>query len=485
MNVIQASPARARTLAGIALVLVGLTIWAVRHVLSSVQIVRGHGTQFATIYALAFAMLVWQTVLYTLERPKKVTARQQERLDRLVVAVPVPVYNEDPGYLAKCLASVLNQERLPQIVYVVDDGSSVDYGGLRTWFLDECFARGVAGYWKRTHNQGKRHAQGHAVRALTGEGIDVYVTVDSDANLAPDAIHELLKPLASPKVQCVAGVVLAENNRKNLLTRFTDLWFVTGQLVDRSAMSTMGAVLVNSGVLAAYRAALVEENLDGYLNETFFGRKVEFSDDSMLTIYALARGKAVQQPTAFAFTAMPEKLSHHVRQYVRWMRGAFIRSWWRFKYLPLNSYAYWGHLIAWTQMVLSTVVFGVLFVVRPAIDHRIMPTLILIPVLVGYAQALRYLSFRRSDEPLWSQVLTFLISPVAMLWAFFVLRAVRWYGMATCWSALEKPNSWGTRQNGVEVATGGPLTASQGVPGPREPEVATSLGYVPLEDLMR
>jgi hypothetical protein len=39
-----------------------------------------------------------------------------------------------------------------------------------------------------------------------------------------------------------------------------------------------------------------------------------------------------------------------------------------------------------------------------------------------------------------------------MLWSFFVLRIVRWYAMATCWSALEKPSSWGTRQNGVEVA---------------------------------
>jgi hyaluronan synthase len=439
-------------LLGAAIVFAALTVWAIRHALSALTIVEGRSVQFATIYMLAFVLLLWQTVLYTLEQPKKVTPRQAEQLNRLRVAVPVPVYNEDPGYLIKCLTSILTQDRLPQIVYVVDDGSTVDYADVEEWFFLKAAHVGVEAYWARTENGGKRHAQGHAVRALEGRGVDIYVTVDSDANLAPDAIEELLKPLADPKVQSVAGIVLAENNRKNLLTRFTDLWFVTGQLVDRSAMSTMGGVLVNSGVLAAYRAEVVEDNLDGYLNETFYGKSVEFSDDSMLTIYALQRGKAVQQPTAYAFTAMPENLSHHLRQYTRWMRGAFIRTWWRFKYLPMNNYAFWGHLIGWVQMMLSTVIFAVLFIYHPAVTHRILPELILIPVLVGYGQALRYLSFRRSDESLASQLLTYVLSPVAMLWSFFVLRIVRWYAMATCWSALEKPSSWGTRQNGVEVA---------------------------------
>jgi hypothetical protein len=39
---------------------------------------------------------------------------------------------------------------------------------------------------------------------------------------------------------------------------------------------------------------------------------------------------------------------------------------------------------------------------------------------------------------------------VATLWAFFVLRAVRWYGMATC-----RRTGWGTRRT-VEVALAEP-----------------------------
>lgn len=379
-------------------------------------------------------------------------------LNALRVTIPVPLYNEAPEYIRKCLESILAQTRLPQWVYVVDDGSTVDYEDVREWFLEAAHCAGFLATWQRVSHGGKRQGQGYAVRA-SGSMTDIYVTIDSDANLAPDAIEELLMPLVDPRVQSVAGIVLAENNRKNLLTRMTDLWFVVGQLVDRSAASTMGAVLVNSGVLAAYRAALVIDNLDGYLNETFFGRRIEFSDDSMLTIFALEKGRAVQQPSAFAFTVMPENLSHHLRQYVRWMRGAFIRTWWRFRYLPMTRYAYWAHLLGWVQMILSTTIFMVLFVIWPTLSLSFNPVLFLIPILVGYGQSLRYLSFRRSDESMKSQLLTFALSPIATVWAFFILRLVRWYAIATCLRT-----GWGTRADGIEIgASASPETPEAGL----------------------
>jgi len=447
---LSASRRTLRILTGAGLTLGAVSVWAFRHVASSISTWQGHGGRFATIYTLAFVILVWQVCLYSLERPKKVTPRQARQLDKLFCTVPVPLFNEAPEYIRACLESILAQSRRPQWVFVVDDGSTVDYTVIEAWFLTTARQAGVKATWLRTENGGKRQAQGHVVRA-TADVTDVYITVDSDANLATNAVEELLKPLADARAQSVAGIVLAENNRKNLLTRFTDLWFVTGQLVDRSAASTMGAVLVNSGVLAAYRAALVVDNLDGYLNESFFGRRIEFSDDSMLTIYALERGRCVQQPSAFAFTAMPETLSHHVRQMLRWDRGAFIRSWWRFKYLKLDGYAYWGHFFGWVQMALSSTIFLVLFVVWPVESLTFNPLLLLIPVLVGYGQSLRYLSFRRTDEPAWSQLLTFALAPVATLWSFFVLRALRWYAIATCLKT-----GWGTRGDGVEVGLGGP-----------------------------
>jgi hyaluronan synthase len=425
--------------------IVGCTAWAIRRAYSIETALIGQGTQFAFIFTLAFLALVWQMILCNLERPWKVTRTQSGALRKLRVLVHVPVYNEDPTYLRRCLASILDQSRQDFIfISVTDDGSAVDYAATRVAFEAEAAAAGIPVEWVRTVNQGKRHAQGIAIRAHPD--VDIFVTVDSDTILDPRAIEEGLKPFADPKNFSVAGVILPFNNQKNLLTRIIDMWWTPSQLTDRSSLSTMGAVLVNSGVLAFYRAQLLRDNLDGYLNETFFGRAVEFSDDSILTLYALRLGRAVQQPTAFAFTAMPENLSHHFRQYVRWMRGAMIRTGWRFKYLSPRHYAYWSHFIGWVQWLLATSLLWALFVIRPAMTHHFPWTLYLIPILIAYGQGLRYFTVRRSDQSRWSQLATYMLTPLTALWVYFVLRAIRWYGMATCMKT-----GWGTRAQ-VEVS---------------------------------
>ena len=154
---------------------------------------------------------------------------------------------------------------------------------------------------------------------------------------------------------------------------------------------------MNSGPLAAYRAAVVRDNLDSYLNETFLGRAVAFPDDSMLTLFAQLAGRTVQQPTAVVLSAMPETVSHYLRQYVRRMRGSFIRSWWRFRYLPMRRVAFWLHAATWLQMVTSTLLFGCLFILAPATATVVTPVLLVVPLTIGLAQGLRYLTVVRCE----------------------------------------------------------------------------------------
>jgi hyaluronan synthase len=114
------------------------------------------------------------------------------------------------------------------------------------------------------------------------------------------------------------------------------------------------------------------------------------------------------------------------------------------------------HFAGWVNFVLSTIVFATLFVLRPAIDRRLIPSLLVIPVLVGYATALKYLLISRNDEPLSSQLSTFLLAPIAFLWSFLVLRPLRLYAIATCLST-----GWGTRAGGVEVTGAAPRHIKQ------------------------
>ena len=100
---------------------------------------------------------------------------------------------------------------------------------------------------------------------------------------------------------------------------------------------------------------------------------------------------------------------------------------------------------------MSTGVFIALFAVEPAVTcSALSPWLLVVPILIAYIQGLRYLSFRRTDVSTWSQIATWLLTPLAAVWMLFVLRPVRWYAMATCMRT-----GWGTRQHGVEVELAG------------------------------
>lgn len=430
-----------------------LAAWAVRHIYTMVNFTHGYGTQLTLVFAFAFVVLIWQMLLACLERPYTTTPEQQAGLDKLHMVINVPVCNEDEPALKDCLQSIFEQTRKIDLVHVVVNGpNKVDYSELEPWAVRTARAYGVELHWTTQSRAGKRGAQDRTAEEYLHPE-DIFVTIDSDVYLDAHAVEEALKPFTSEKVKSVAGIILTMNTRANLLARLTDLWIVVCQLVDRSSFSAMGQVIVNSGAFALYRGEVILGGLDGYTHETFFGQGVQISDDSLLTIYALRRGRCVQQPTAFAFTLMPENFSHHFRQQLRWMRGAFIRSWWRFKYLPVKSYAFWGHGLRWVQVVCATFAFSVLFIYMPAKYHVVIPWLLVIPLLIGYGQALRYLVIWRSDESFWYRFGTYLMEPLVALWAFFVLRFVRYYSMATC-----RRTGWGTRQE-VEVGVSHEATA--------------------------
>lgn len=448
--------------AALAVLAVGLTAYGAR-AYAHVAGVPVPQAQWA--WAPLAVILAAQTTLYCLERPHRASPDAQRALDGLHVAVLMPVYNEDTGYLRSALHSLLAQRRRPDSVHVVDDGSDVDYEAVRTWWCAAARDAGITTTWQHVPHAGKRNAQVSA--AARCPGADVLLTIDSDAHLAPDAVHEVLQPLADPRVQVVAGVVLAHNNRNGLLSRVTDLWYVTSQLVDRSALSPLGGVMVASGSLAAYRAELLRDHVDAYLGETFLGRRVAFSDDSLLTLYGLMRGRVVQQPTAVVFSAMPEKVGHHLRQYLRWMRGSTIRALWRVRYLRPTHPAYLAQLLRWFQQVASTALLVSLALHHLHTGTRPPAVLCLVPLVIVAAQTLRYLTVARSDQSLRSQLATWSLTPLALLWSWTVLRAVRLYGLLTCMRT-----GWGTRTDGAEVT----LAQVAPAPGTTTPVAATPAG---------
>ncbi len=440
----RAQLSRGRVVFAIILILAGVTAWLIRHI---VQLHGAEAGTLALVWLVSFGSIAWTNLLAVLERTYRATPQQASELDKLKVAVLIPAYNEDPALLQACIRSLLIQSRLPNYIEVVDDGSADNYKEVRLWLSEILQRRNIPIRWTRTENGGKRHAQAIGIRN-TPEA-DIYLTLDSDTVLDPEAIRNGLLPFADSKIQSVAGICLPINVNENLLTRFTGLWETVWQLVERSAQSTMNCVTVNSGILAFYRAATIRSNLAPYLSETFFGRQVKFSDDSLMTLYALVEGKTVQQPNSIAFSAVPNRYSHHIRRYIRWMRGSFIRSFWRFKYLPLTSYIYWLHLFRWIQFALSVVVIVYLGMTGVLFNAETLPYLLLVPVMIAYIQSLRYFIIKRNDETFIQQFVTFLTAPIAMLWLLTVMRLVKYYAYLTVFKT-----GWGTRKQ-IEIGISG------------------------------
>lgn len=415
-------PRAALWLAGVGLM---LAVFSVRHVWFIVAFRQER--VMTVIWLLFFLITGFQWIVSWMERPFTTDESQQEELDRLWVTVCVPIFNEDPEVLDRVLYSLFSQTRLPNKVEVVDDGSKVDYHEIRSWW-EERHPPEVEFSWVRQSNTGKKLAQARTFRQV---GADIVVTVDSDTVLEQRALAEGLKPFADPRVQSVAGLELAWNHDWNLMTRLNSTRQLVWQLVTCSSQSVIkGNVLVNRGTYALYRGQLIRDVLPGYLGESFWGRPIRLGDDTFLTTLALCRGRAVQQPSAVCLTMYPENLSHHIRQWTRWMRGTTLRTFWRIRYLRVTSWG-WLYTIINLWLFLGSLSLTGLFIALWPRSASYAQALVAATIIWSWALGIRMLVVRRSDQTTLARLGAAMLAPAAALWVLAVLRFVRVYGTFT------------------------------------------------------
>lgn len=229
--------------------------------------------------AVALVLVLAKTVLHW-GADDAIPASRAERTatDGLNLAVAVPCYNEDPELLKRTLRSMIDQNRRPASVTVVDDGStdSIALVEARRW--DHAFR--CAGIdltiISFPENRGKRHG---LVAALDAHPeADVLLGVDSDSILQPTAIAEGIAGLADPRVMVSTGMVLPSNYDTNVLTRMQDVRYASAFLFDRAALSSVGSVLCACGTIAFYRASMMRKYRDDFVNQRFFGKPAVLGD---------------------------------------------------------------------------------------------------------------------------------------------------------------------------------------------------------------
>lgn len=407
----------------------------------------GHAPYWVLMPAWALTFGASATTLFVswFDRPYRSSPRKQRLLDGMNVVVAIPVYNEDPVLLDRCIWSLVNSSRPPQCAHAVFDGPSGDYSAVqRHW--ERYLGRTRVQFTRLPRNMGKKRAQS-AVFTSHPEA-DIFVTVDSDTTLEHRAIEEGLKPFADPRVASVAGIEEIYNKWANWLTLICSVRNTVSQLVAWSTQSVFGDILINRGTFALYRAYIIREIIPAYLEETFLGHPVKLGDDSALTLFSRAHGRTVQQVSAFCLPMYPENLSHHFRQWLRWARGGSIRNYWRIRYLSPLSWSWWWVALGLYYIPISAVL-PVLYVLAWPNSGYVVGYVGVLLITWSYAVSPRSLCVWRQGENGSARAALMLMYPLGVIWTSVILRPVRLYGIATCLK-----QGWVTRVRGVEIGAG-------------------------------
>ena len=151
---------------------------------------------------------------------------------------------------------------------------------------------------------------------------EVFVTVDSDSLIEPDALRHLVAPLqADAQMGAVAGNVKVLNRHRSLMGKMQGVRFVNLDYL-RAAQSRYGTVICTPGSLSAYRRAALLPVLPAWLQQTFLGAPCPHSEDRALTNFILRRGYYTgYQRTAVVHTMVPETYRGVCKMYLRWERG--------------------------------------------------------------------------------------------------------------------------------------------------------------------
>lgn len=230
------------------------------------------------------------------------------------VAVLVPAYNEEK-VIERTVRALLDSDYPNLRVIVIDDGSKdATYDVACAAFEREIRAGKVSVL--RQANSGKAAALNFGLRHTTEE---IFVGIDADTIIAPDAISYLVPHFLDPKVGAIAGNAKV-GNRVGLWTRWQALEYITSQNFERRALNTFSCVSVVPGAIGAWRTDAVRA-ANGYHHDTV-------AEDADLTMALLQAGYKVEyEDRALAFTEAPTTANGLMRQRFRWSFGILQASW--------------------------------------------------------------------------------------------------------------------------------------------------------------
>ncbi|PAX53290.1 glycosyltransferase [Brunnivagina elsteri] len=264
------------------------------------------------------------------------------------VSVIVPAFNEEK-VICRTIDSLLRSHYGNFDIIVVDDGSSDNtYKDVAQKYGNESRVRVFT-----KANGGKAHTTKYGILQTQAE---IIVSLDADTILRPNAIKNLVRHFADPKIGTIAGNAKV-GNRINILTYWQALEYITSQNLERRAFGLLNCISVVPGAIGAWRRELILK-AGGYATDTL-------AEDADLTLSILRMGYKIDyEENAIALTEAPDTIQGFLKQRFRWMFGTLQATWkhrdtiFRKKYGALGLFA-----------IPNVLVFQILFpLISPLMD---------------------------------------------------------------------------------------------------------------------
>jgi hyaluronan synthase len=298
-----------------------------------------------------YAATVWRICLWLSYRPMPPI----DEVELPTVSVIMPAYNEG-ALVRKSIDSVTHSDypRHKFQIIVVDDGSSDD-----TW--EHIQAASMDSPVKvltlrQPFNKGKRHALYAGFQKATG---DIWVTVDSDSILEPDALRNGVVPIVrDERIGLVAGNVKVLNRNDSLITRLLKVSFTLSFAFSRAYQSQIRGLLTTPGAFSVYRASAVKPVLGEWLKQTFLGVPCLTGEDRAMTNLICAQGyHSFFQSTSVVWAKMPSTYSGMSKMFLRWARSNIRETLILLSYLfkPFRADYLWGFRIN-SVLIASTLI---------------------------------------------------------------------------------------------------------------------------------
>ncbi len=261
---------------------------------------------FSLIVIARYFILLLFSMLNLYRNVKK--PHTQPPLDQLpLVSILVPCYNEEK-VLKASLESLINLTYPKYEILVIDDGSSDETFLIAKNMEFNDGHRSLKAYTKP--NSGKAHALNYGIEKARGE---LFLAVDADSKLSPDALELMVPYFEDPKIAAVAGSVYVTNT-DNLWTRLQALEYVQGLNLVRNGQAYFKLVNIIPGPIGMFRKAAVKA-IGKYTDDTY-------AEDCDLTLRLIEAGYRIDyEIDAISYTEAPESLLDLLKQRYRWTRG--------------------------------------------------------------------------------------------------------------------------------------------------------------------